>query len=387
MNSVRDQMRNGVPEADAGDFRQTVRDAVRTVENICRSHKTTPDTLPAPSRRAYAYLRDLDLTNLPKPKATPIVTEGSIRVSGIVTVCNRYHARFSRQVQRETGPYTVEHHAVQTYAAAMESETAGIAAICRDSGGPPAALPVRSRRGYQWLSFLRDPARLSEHLSALASLYEISKGYKVPQERLKIQLMATSSLYRAKVSGVTRTVVIHEGFITAPQDILVALMALTLTAKAPDTSIDVQEEVRRYSQSSSYLSIRTALVSQTQSLAGSGKGQHHDLSVAFDRVNRAYFHNQMERPTLVWNQRHTHRKMGHYDAARDTILVSITLDAPDVPAYVIDFVVYHEMLHKHLGTYFANGRRHAHTPEFRKMERAFKDYARVQAFLKTWNAH
>jgi hypothetical protein len=42
-------------------------------------------------------------------------------------------------------------------------------------------------------------------------------------------------------------------------------------------------------------------------------------------------------------------KMGHYDFIRDTVMLSVTLDAPDVLDYVVDYVMYYELLHKKLG--------------------------------------
>jgi predicted metal-dependent hydrolase len=73
--------------------------------------------------------------------------------------------------------------------------------------------------------------------------------------------------------------------------------------------------------------------------------------------------------------------MGHYNAHTDTLMLSITLDAVPVPRYVIDYVMYHEMLHKQFGVSVVNGRRYAHTPEFRAAEQAFARYEEAEAYL------
>jgi len=62
-------------------------------------------------------------------------------------------------------------------------------------------------------------------------------------------------------------------------------------------------------------------------------------------------------------------------------MLSITLDAPDVPEVVVDFVMYHELLHKLLGVTVTNGRCNVHTPEFRAAERRFLQYDQVHAFI------
>jgi hypothetical protein len=84
---------------------------------------------------------------------------------------------------------------------------------------------------------------------------------------------------------------------------------------------------------------------------------------------------------LTWNRTITHRKFGHYQPTTDTLMVSITLDQAEVPVYAIEFVMYHELLHKQLGVEVVNGRRYAHTSEFRARERAFPHYEQAQVFL------
>jgi predicted metal-dependent hydrolase len=74
--------------------------------------------------------------------------------------------------------------------------------------------------------------------------------------------------------------------------------------------------------------------------------------------------------------------MGHYDYFRDIVMLSVTLDAPDVPDFVIDYVMYHELLHKAMGAEVVNGRRYAHTPAFREAERKFPRYDEAEAFLQ-----
>jgi hypothetical protein len=65
-----------------------------------------------------------------------------------------------------------------------------------------------------------------------------------------------------------------------------------------------------------------------------------------------------------------------------TLMVSATLDAREVPVYVLDFVVYHELLHKKHGATWQNGRQMVHTPAFRADERSFVQYAAAEATLK-----
>jgi hypothetical protein len=111
------------------------------------------------------------------------------------------------------------------------------------------------------------------------------------------------------------------------------------------------------------------------------RGQYHDLKAAFQRVNRQYFKNQMATPRLVWGQRLSRRKLGHYQPATDTVQVSRTLDNPDVPGFIVDFIIYHELLHKQFGVQVSGGRRYSHTPDFKQAERHFMRFNEAQNFL------
>lgn len=117
-----------------------------------------------------------------------------------------------------------------------------------------------------------------------------------------------------------------------------------------------------------FLAVVTALELTTGGAGEVTQGRCFDLTAVFARVNAMYFAGQLVRPWLTWNRQLTGAKFEHYDFLRDTVLLSVTLDAPHVPVYVVDFVLYHELLHKQLGVWVVNGRRYAHTAEFRAAE-------------------
>jgi hypothetical protein len=114
---------------------------------------------------------------------------------------------------------------------------------------------------------------------------------------------------------------------------------------------------------------------------GQAAGLHHSLEEAFARVNAAYFGGTMQRPALQWSRRFTVRKFGHYDSLRDAVMISASLDRADVAAHVVDFVMYHELLHRKRGTQWNGDRKAVHTPEFLAQERRFARYAEATAFL------
>jgi hypothetical protein len=113
------------------------------------------------------------------------------------------------------------------------------------------------------------------------------------------------------------------------------------------------------------------------------RGAVHDLAESFARVNAQYFGEAMARPHLSWSRSLTRRKFGHYDHVRDWVMVSSTLDQPHVPEFVVDFLMYHELLHKQHGIrWSAGGRGYAHTAAFYADERRFKRFREAEAWLE-----
>lgn len=114
------------------------------------------------------------------------------------------------------------------------------------------------------------------------------------------------------------------------------------------------------------------------------RGRFHNLRDLFDEINREYFEGRIA-SSVTWGARagrHAVRKrtLGSYSSRTDTIRIHPFLDRKDVPAYFLQFVLYHEMLHADMGVGEKNGRRTVHTKEFRRRERLFREYERAEAW-------
>ena len=74
-------------------------------------------------------------------------------------------------------------------------------------------------------------------------------------------------------------------------------------------------------------------------------------------------------PNLKWGS-NSLSKIGSYDFGTDTVTIStVLIGQPDL----IDFVMYHELLHKKLKFRQKNGKSFHHTKEFKKREKEYKD--------------
>lgn len=114
----------------------------------------------------------------------------------------------------------------------------------------------------------------------------------------------------------------------------------------------------------------------------SAQGDFYDLDKIFDDLNQTYFKDSLPKPVLTWSLRKTYRILGHHDSAHETVVVSRSLDDKKVPKYVVEFVVFHEMLHIFHPTIHQNGRRYNHTPAFRRNEKKFLYFEEAENWIE-----
>jgi hypothetical protein len=111
------------------------------------------------------------------------------------------------------------------------------------------------------------------------------------------------------------------------------------------------------------------------------QGRHHDLSELFDRINREYFEGELQRPHVGWSMRNWRRQFGCYDPGPNQIVLNRRMDQPGVPRFVVEYVLYHEMLHVKHPTRRSGCTLVSHSPEFRAEEKRFAQFAVARKFL------
>ena len=92
------------------------------------------------------------------------------------------------------------------------------------------------------------------------------------------------------------------------------------------------------------------------------------LEASFNRNNEMFFNGMLDIPNLQWGNDST-SKLGSYEYGSDTITISAIFKFSD--PLLLDYVMYHEMLHKKFKFESKNGRTMHHSPEFKRMEAKF----------------
>lgn len=372
--TTRRTLQVGLAPSELDDFRRQIETLLAQVDSICRAHDATPHDLPAPSRKAYFFLKDINLEELPLREEGVDVPAHTLQISHVVKTGEQFAARIWQRLERLLESPIRRN----TLLAQLHHHCDTIERLCAQHQATPAALGRPSQQVYCWLKFLSDAERFELHLEALARAQKVAQPYlDTLGATMDIHLVNMGSLWRLAPHKERLRLRCNEAFLHASEDVWDAMFGSMLSKRSKKR----KARVTAFLETEAYNSVMFELQSFIEVSEFSSKGVVHDLNTSFERVNQGYFEGVFDAPHLTWSETPTTSKYGHYQFSTDTIMISTSLDRSDVPSFVVDFVMYHELLHKKHGIQIVDGRRIAHTPQFREEERMFEQYEESEAFL------
>ena len=298
-----------------------------------------------------------------------------MRIKNLVKLGNYLAGQFWEQTNSKPTSYSN----IPESRREIQRHTDSVEAICAQHQAHPADLPDPSRRVYCWLKFLAEEDNLVQHLAALAQARAIVDRRQPQLDRpLNLHLMGMNSLWHSNEYKNLVLLRVNEGFLPADRKVWEALIGTALHQRHPKHD----HLVRGFAESEEFSEVLFELESFAALPATASQGQHHDLEESFHRVNQAYFGGSIARPNLVWTRTQTFQTFGHYQPGRDLVTLSLSLDQPEIPSSLVDYLMYHELLHKKHGTTVVNGRRVVHTSAFKRDEQGFLDYRTVRRQLE-----
>ena len=104
------------------------------------------------------------------------------------------------------------------------------------------------------------------------------------------------------------------------------------------------------------------------------------LESSFLRVNELFFYNQLEQPNLQWGTA-SYRKLASYNYHNDTVTVSTLFQ--ESKQEILDYLMYHELLHKHHKFKHKNGRSSYHNKEFKEAEKRYPNHKEIERELSS----
>ncbi len=118
-------------------------------------------------------------------------------------------------------------------------------------------------------------------------------------------------------------------------------------------------------------------------------GNYHDLLEIYHDINQKYFDDKLQ-ARISWGRRppipaRHHKKFnsGLYHTTERLITIHRALDRAWVPRFIVEYTVFHEMLHIKFPPQLKNNRSSFHYKQFRAAEADFADYHRAEHWEKT----
>jgi hypothetical protein len=174
---------------------------------------------------------------------------------------------------------------------------------------------------------------------------------------------------------------VHRMFLAADARVVRALGLWVAHPKAPRSTELLND----------FISENRHLIATRRTSAGNGevRGRFFDLQALYDEENTRHFGDSVS-ANIRWGRlpgkkgRRRSIRFGSYSSDDNVIRMHPFLDQDWIPAYFVRYIVFHEMLHAHLGVEESpTGRRQVHTRTFRTRERQHPDYEQAIAWLAT----
>lgn len=189
---------------------------------------------------------------------------------------------------------------------------------------------------------------------------------------------STMMSLRYDAAGKVANVGLHHMFLEAPEDVRRALGQWVLRPSGKVAGKTLEAFIARQRH---LIRPRTARQAAARTV-----GEYFDLRELYAEVNGAEFNNEVNAP-ITWGKMPSLRKrrsirFGSYSPDENLIRIHPLLDQDFVPRFFIRYIVFHEMLHAHMGIEeSATGRRKIHPPEFRRREAEYGDFERAVQWM------
>jgi hypothetical protein len=176
---------------------------------------------------------------------------------------------------------------------------------------------------------------------------------------------------------------IHRSFTEAPEEVLRAVATFVESRRGSDQAREALTLIREHFT----VHRQTARI---RKLVLEPVGVALDLREVFVDLNERYFEGRLA-AGITWGKssvssrcgrrRSASLQLGSYSYEDRLIRIHRVLDHPEVPRYVVEAVVFHEMLHADMPPEIRGGKRLFHTPEFRRRERQYRNLTRAERWI------
>jgi len=383
---VRQELAGPVSAKRLAQLRQEVAQTVADIERILREQHVRLESLPAPSRKALAVLKGLDWGAVAPEESPPAGHRPpeSVSFRGLPRYFGDLLDRLAQAVPAcpdedgQPGERAGDRELEEIYET-IASDSANIEKEIRTKNIRPEQLKRQARELRGWFAYFARRENFDRYCAAVRRAEPVFRA-TCPWPMGKavavlVHFRPMHGTYRVHASREAILVDLPTPMISFGQNTLRAVAQIAFKKGGDRKTVHDAAAGEAHRRIDAAIELLGGVVEQM-------RGLHHDLAESFDRVNAEYFGARLTRPRLVWSRSFATRKYGHYDHAHDTVMINAALDRATVPESAVDLVVYHELLHRELGITWKRNRIAAHTADFARNERQFKQYDQAKAVLR-----
>lgn len=179
-----------------------------------------------------------------------------------------------------------------------------------------------------------------------------------------------------------------DGFKRAPKEVLTGL-ALSLVCSLFRKSIDNDylRQYREFMKRKSTFELNNELrKTRASKRKNEGEGVFFDLKALLLKVaseNAIFFPTGV--PSIAWSRTKSRRRLGFYDEGLNQVVVSRLFDDEKTPQFVVEYVIFHELLHAKHGALYERGESmqcRVHHGEFKRDEKSYPQFREAEDWIE-----
>ena len=166
----------------------------------------------------------------------------------------------------------------------------------------------------------------------------------------------------------------------APPEVIKGLAKTIFGRISRQTRTEYPEEMMEWITSDEFIKKKQPLyLSRSRNLTRSPAGEHRDLEGSYQRLIDMGLVTRDENISLTWTKQPITKRIGNCSVLMKVVIISSVFDTPHIPELVIDYVLYHELIHLDRG-FDPFGQLHG--TDFRVLEHLYPMHAEAKEWLK-----
>ncbi|AXR61373.1 DUF45 domain-containing protein [Leptospira mayottensis] len=214
------------------------------------------------------------------------------------------------------------------------------------------------------------------------AFYKIPKGKILVGKKIEAKFFPYSNLGSSiRISSGKLEFKIHSLYLKSEPGNLEAVIDLLLykLLKQPIPD-ELESTIRKFYESHTTQKNRT---NKNKKRIEHSTIQNQKLRLILENVNESYLKIDLSDLEIFWGKSKSTTRLGHYDPTHKMIVINPILSLESIPNFVLEYIVFHELLHVHFPVARKKGRNVIHGKEFKIFEKKFSDYKRANAWLKS----